>query len=195
MKRSGYIQRKTRIRPRNPKRHTKERDRSHGDSDFRAWMKRQPCVVCGRTPSDAAHLKSGGTGRKDDVSGTVPLCSTVGSYIGHHDEYDGRKHAGGKKTFAANHPELDLWALAAATQEAYQAHQTFTGGSRETNRDDERGLGARGAVRAPIGDEAGRRTDPAPAGARARGTLTPLAAIVPRLVADLIDRSTDRSDA
>jgi hypothetical protein len=127
VKRTGRIARHTplksgkRIKARNPERRAKELDRAHGDPDFRSWIKRRPCVVCGRTPCDAAHLKSGGTGRKDDVSATVPMCSTIGSYVGHHDEYDGRAFAGGKQTFAANYPHLDLWALAAATQRAYEA--------------------------------------------------------------------------
>lgn len=85
-------------------------------------MKRQPCVVCGRVPSDAAHLKCGGTGRKSDVAGTVPLCSDRPDARGHHSEYDGRKHAGGKQTFATNHPHLDLPALAAETQRRWLDH-------------------------------------------------------------------------
>jgi hypothetical protein len=129
VKRSGFKPRTERlprgkaIRKRSPERRAKELQRGHGDPDFRAWIKRRPCVVCGRTPCDAAHLKSGGTGRKDEVCGTVPMCSTTSAYVGHHDEYDGRAFAGGKKTFAANYPHLDLWALAAATQRAYEAER------------------------------------------------------------------------
>jgi hypothetical protein len=96
-------------------------ERAHGDAEFRAWMKRQACVVCGRTPCDAAHLKSGGTGRKADVDQTVPLCSTVPGYSGHHDEYDGRKQAGGKRSFVAKYSHLDLPALAAAIAARWQA--------------------------------------------------------------------------
>lgn len=93
-------------------------ERAHGEPEFREWIKGEPCVVCGRTPSDAAHLKSGGTGRKADVTATVPMCSTIPAlgYSGHHDEYDGRQRAGGKQTFAAKYPHLDLPALAAETQ-------------------------------------------------------------------------------
>lgn len=83
-------------------------------------MKRQRCVVCGRTPCDAAHVTCGGAGRKDDVAGTVPMCSTLPGYIGHHDEYDGRKRAGGKKTFAKKYPHLDLPALAADTDHRFK---------------------------------------------------------------------------
>jgi hypothetical protein len=111
------------IQRRNAARHARELERTHGDADFRAWMKRQPCVVCGRRPCDAAHLKSGGIGRKDDVGGTVPMCSTTTAGPGHHDEYDGRTKAGGKKTFLAKYPHLDLPALAAAIAARWQAYR------------------------------------------------------------------------
>lgn len=207
MKRSGFKPRTERmprgkaIRKRNPARRAKELDRTHGDPDFRAWIKRRPCVVCGRTPCDAAHLKSGGTGRKDDVSGTVPLCSTIGSYVGHHDEYDGRAFAGGKKTFAANYPHLDLWALAAATQRAYEAArstQTTTPEEShgEANRgrsaeapsrgDDEGRLGAGRARGAQVGNGSRPSANLAAAGQRAR-SLTPLSAIVPGVVAKILE--------
>lgn len=85
-------------------------ERTHGTVEHREWIKRQPCVVCGRTPSDAAHLKSGGTGRKDDVERTVPMCSNVvpAGYEGHHTEYDA-----GKQSFRAKYAHLDLEQLAA----------------------------------------------------------------------------------
>lgn len=91
--------------------------RAHGSADHRAWMKRQPCVVCGRTPSDAAHLKSGGTGRKDDWQHTVPMCSTIveAGYSGHHDEYDD-----GKQSFRAKYAHLDLEQLAVETHERFE---------------------------------------------------------------------------
>lgn len=90
-------------------------ERAHGSPEFRVWMKTQPCVVCGRTPSDAAHLTNGGKGRKDDVARTVPLCSDYPDCgclkLGHHSEYDG-----GKRSFRAKYAHLDLPALAADTQ-------------------------------------------------------------------------------
>lgn len=78
-------------------------------------MKRQPCVICGRVPSDAAHVKCGGVGRKDDVERTVPLCSDVvpSGYRGHHSEYDA-----GKKSFVKRYA-VDLPALAAETHRAW----------------------------------------------------------------------------
>jgi hypothetical protein len=99
-----------------------ETARTHGDAEFRAWMKRQPCVICGRTPSDAAHIASGGVGRKDDVARTVPLCSDAIGYVGHHSEYDGRSRAGGKRTFLLKYQLArdDLLQLAADTHARYR---------------------------------------------------------------------------
>lgn len=98
-------------------------ERAHGPAKYRAWIKQQPCVVCGRTPCDAAHIKTGGGSRKADVDQTVPMCSSIVAtgYVGHHDEYDGRARAGGKATFAARYPSLDLPALAVETQRAWRA--------------------------------------------------------------------------
>jgi hypothetical protein len=97
-------------------------ERAHGPAEFRAWIKTQPCVVCGRTPCDAAHLRNGGGSRKADVTETVPMCATIIAigYSGHHDEYDGRQRAGGRKAFLAKYPHLDLPALAAETQRRWQ---------------------------------------------------------------------------
>jgi hypothetical protein len=127
MKRGGPIQRKTRLargtkplatrsrlRRANAGRKAKNLDRAHGSPERRAWMKTQPCAICGRVPSDAAHVKNGGGSRKADAALTVPLCSDGPGALGHHAEYDGRKHAGGKRTFEKKYG-VDMLALAAAT--------------------------------------------------------------------------------
>lgn len=94
--------------------------RAHGDVERREWMKRQPCVICGRVPSDAAHVKTGGTGRKADAQLTAPLCSDTACERGHHSEYDGRKHAGGKRTFEAKYG-VDMLDEARKCQARYDA--------------------------------------------------------------------------
>lgn len=78
--------------------------RIYGTPEHREWMKEQPCLICGRTPSDSAHLKNGGTGRKADAALCVPLCATIVAvgYSGHHDEFDA-----GKRSFRAKYPEFD----------------------------------------------------------------------------------------
>lgn len=103
---------------RSKKRKAAETTRAHGSPEKRAWMKRQPCIICGRTPSDAAHLHSGGTGRKDNHERTVPLCSDSVGYSGHHTEYDG-----GKRSFVAKYG-VDLPALAAHTQRRFEAESS-----------------------------------------------------------------------
>jgi hypothetical protein len=104
--------RRTRVKSSNPARKAANLTRAHGSPEFREWIKQRPCVACGRTPSDAAHLKSGGTGRKDDVTGVVPLCSDFpgdGCMVyGCHSRYDGRAPGWGKKTFRAYHAHVDL---------------------------------------------------------------------------------------
>lgn len=74
-----------------------ETDRKYGSPERREWMARQPCIICGKRPSVSAHIKTGGIGRKADARFTVPMCSD------HHDEYDGRKVAGGRATFLAKY--------------------------------------------------------------------------------------------
>ena len=90
--------------------------RCHGVPAFREWMKQQPCAVCGRTPSDAAHLKNGGLSRKADVKDTLPLCSDTFGYSGHHSEYDA-----GKKSFRVKYRHVDLEAKAAETHARWRA--------------------------------------------------------------------------
>ena len=66
-----------RVDPANPaaiiiKKPVRERDRDH-----LRFVATQPCLVCGRTPSDAHHLKfaeQGGIGRKVSDRFTVPIC-------------------------------------------------------------------------------------------------------------------------
>lgn len=101
--------------------------RAHGPAERRAWMKAQPCVVCGRTPSDAAHIRTGGTGRKSDADQTVPLCSNYwgqmmlnGSqrHTGHHRELD---HGPGRRAGFEQRHNIDLTACAAQTEAKWLA--------------------------------------------------------------------------
>ena len=95
--------------------------RIYGPEAKRAWMKAQPCLICGRTPSDAAHLKNGGLSRKGDTEETVPLCADVVpvGYSGHHTEYDG-----GKRSFCAKYGVTrdELAAEALATHARFLAY-------------------------------------------------------------------------
>lgn len=112
----GFATMRANMKKRKPRK-ASETTRAHGSPEFRSWMKTQPCIVCGRTPSDAAHITNGGMSRKDDVSGTVPLCSddVRTGYSGHHSEYDG-----GKRSFRERYP-VDLRAEAARIQTLWEA--------------------------------------------------------------------------
>lgn len=49
--------------------------RIYGPPGYVEWCKSQPCVACfDRSGSEVAHIKTGGTGRKDEWTRTVPLC-------------------------------------------------------------------------------------------------------------------------
>ena len=99
--------------------------RKYGPPERRAWMKQRPCVICQRRPCDSAHVKSGGTGRKDDYTRTVPMCSTIvaAGYSGHHAEYDG-----GKESFMARYGLTldDLLIMAEWTEIGWQYHARLT---------------------------------------------------------------------
>lgn len=108
----------SRIKRRAPSK--EETERKYGSPERREWMTRQRCVICGNRPSVSAHLRTGGTGRKGDATETVPMCTD------HHDEYDGRKVAGGRKTFLAKYrltldELLDLAAEVEARWQQYAA--------------------------------------------------------------------------
>lgn len=66
------------------------------------WLKSRPCLVCGRVPSDNAHIKDPddplpvGVGRKNSYRWTVPLCRT------HHLELDSMDQAAFEKQHRLN---------------------------------------------------------------------------------------------
>jgi hypothetical protein len=62
------------LRQRQPRQH---------DPDYLAWLRTQPCCLCGRTPADAAHLRVGsinhdkrdtGMGERSSDFWALPLC-------------------------------------------------------------------------------------------------------------------------
>lgn len=116
-------------RRKNVKRRAKNLLRAHGPPERRAWMKTQPCVVCGRTPSDAAHITTGGMSRKADADQTVPLCSNFNGsqeHSGHHWELD---HGPGRRAGFEQRYKINLTACAAATESAWLAFLDTGGGA------------------------------------------------------------------
>ena len=77
-----------------------ERERIYGPPGYVEWCKSQTCVACRHSQrSDVAHIQTGGVGRKDDWTRTVPLCSRVSYRHGCH----GMLHLLGRKTFEDFH--------------------------------------------------------------------------------------------
>ena len=72
LKRTKKLVAKKKIKP---KRRTEEDyERIYGSRKRVAWVQSQPCIACNRTPSENAHIRSGGMGRKADYRDIVPLC-------------------------------------------------------------------------------------------------------------------------
>ena len=63
------------------------------DKELRRLIRGRPCLVCGASPSDAAHLKTVGSGGGDTVDNLIPLCRV------HHVE----QHAIGIDTFLSKY--------------------------------------------------------------------------------------------
>ena len=116
--RKAHIARSGPPKKRNAKRRAKNLLRAHGTEERREWTKAQPCLICGRTPSDAAHMQGGGTSRKAGVELTAPLCSDDPDtgYLGHHTEFDA-----GKESFAAKY-DFDRFEAARATHAKWLAY-------------------------------------------------------------------------
>ena len=77
-----------------------------GSPERVTWLQAQPCAVCGRTPSECAHVRSRGAGGK--AADILPLCGA------HHHE----QHVIGRRSFEALH-KVDLRALADATEQRW----------------------------------------------------------------------------
>ena len=75
------MKRTTPLKPRNPKRKAASFARAYGSPERVSWIQRQPCVLCGHTPSENAHVRTGGTGRKADARWIVPLCHVCHEHL------------------------------------------------------------------------------------------------------------------
>jgi len=106
------------MKKRNPKRRKNEFARTYHSRERVAWVKEQPCAVngavaCGiifnRYPTENAHIKGGGGGRKSDARFIVPLCSAHHRWL----------HIHGKAKFEADY-HVDLDEAAAETERRWQ---------------------------------------------------------------------------
>lgn len=69
LKRPGL--KRSRIAPRSKTGRYARRDRQR---EYMLWVKTQPCLVCGRKPTEAAHTGSRGFGQKAPDQFVIPLC-------------------------------------------------------------------------------------------------------------------------
>ena len=97
LKRTGPPERRTRLKrstplnPINRERRVKERERAYGPEKRREWLTRQPCVACGRVPTEDRpnhqhHTRTGGMGRKADADTLVSVCPDC--HRKHHDGHE-----------------------------------------------------------------------------------------------------------
>lgn len=103
--------RKTPLRKRNPERKAREFTRAYGGEERVKWIAAQPCVVCGRTPSQNAHVRGGGAGRKADARWVVPLCDICHQSL----------HLFGQKTCEATW-KIDLMHAAEIVDARWEVH-------------------------------------------------------------------------
>lgn len=71
LQRGGHLKRRTRLRQRNPERARKLKAKAFGKQA--KLCRRSPCLVCGKRPSDPAHVRSRGAGGRDRGN-VIPLC-------------------------------------------------------------------------------------------------------------------------
>jgi hypothetical protein len=119
VKRKTPLKRGKRPKPKNVKRASGNWLRAFGSKERVAFVRNLPCIVltCGNTPSENAHIESGGMGWKAHHTKVVPLCSSHHRYA----------HQHGIKTFTEtfNLPcSLETYAL--LTQGAWLAHLDHT---------------------------------------------------------------------
>ena len=125
LKRGNSLERRTRINPINRDRRNARRECDFGD--LAEHVRTLPCLVCGRSPVDPAHVRSRGAGGHAWIEGSldvhgVPFPIRVGNIVplcrAHHTE----QHASGIRTFERAH-RLDLAA------EAERIGREFAGGA------------------------------------------------------------------
>ncbi len=85
------IARKSPPKKTNPARKAREFRRTYHSIERVLFVKSLPCIVCGVTPCDNAHVGrlGKGAGRKADYTQIVPLCGAASrNVVGHHYELD-----------------------------------------------------------------------------------------------------------
>lgn len=90
----------------------KETLRIYGPPAYRTLLDQIGCIICGASPVQVCHTKSGGVGRKADYKDSVGMCPT------HHRE----QHQRGTKSFEARYG-VSLTDRAAQIQQAWRRRE------------------------------------------------------------------------
>lgn len=98
------------VRPANPTRKLRERERAYGPPARRAWIRSLPSVASGKRPCENVHVRGGGGSRKADACWIVPLTRY---------EHRVELHQWGKQTFE-RHYGISLDDCAAATESRWK---------------------------------------------------------------------------
>lgn len=106
--------RKSRVNSVNAKRKAEEFARCYHSVERVEFVKALPCVVTLKSPSENAHIKSGGMGRKAGYRFIVPMSAEK-----HHELHDI-----GIATFLRKYPWVNLEESAARTEAAWLEHQS-----------------------------------------------------------------------
>lgn len=92
----AVMQRRSGVKRKNVKRAKANHDRAYGSSEEIAAVNNEPCVNCGKWPSQNAHIRNGGMSRKADKKWNLPLCTIRDGVDGCHETFDK-----GKRSFRA----------------------------------------------------------------------------------------------
>ena len=93
------------------KRSLKLRVQRESDPKYLKWIRSQPCVICGSSYTEAAHVGPRGFGLRCDDHQAIPLCP------GHHRTRRDAQHVLGKNFW--EYHGLDRWVLIQNYNAAY----------------------------------------------------------------------------
>lgn len=113
-----------RTRPKKVNRARKAKNHARAYGEKRAWVVTLPCLICGYSPCDPAHVGTLGGGLKSGSERLVPLCGPRLQLVGRLTDYfDGhhRESHRGIKTFQAKYG-IDLKAEAARIEREWQSY-------------------------------------------------------------------------
>lgn len=108
LQRGAPLKRRAKLKKQNMARQAAAFAEDFGSPERVTWIQAQPCAVCGRSPSECAHVRSRGAGGK--AADILPLCRTCHS----------EQHQVGRETFEATRG-VNLAQIARDTEQRWRA--------------------------------------------------------------------------